>query len=421
MGANQSRSHFSIKQLLVQSLAVLFIGTTLFLLISISIAGIYKIWYADRIFPGISIDDVGVGGMTIEQAAGHLNNRFELTENGKITLWYEDHAIEVTPEQIGISLDWQTSIIEAYNYGRQGSFSSWFAYMLAGNFSEHNLTPTIILDQVKAQSALAQISTYYDQPAREANLYLQGTQVVTEAGQVGKELDITAGLEQIHTQTRQLNLEQIILPVIETNPQILDASPFASTAQEILNKALTLTLSASGEDAERSWRIDAEELAPMLTFEKVTQGDQTVLIPRLKEDFIDAYLDDLAQQIEIGIENPRFIFNDETRELDLLSGGVAGLFIDLEATKAAINEALQTGSASAEVAVYQEAPQVSDLVTGQELGINRAGPQRKLVLLRVQRSAHSKHRDGRRAISRFADPAQFHFLHGRSHGRDHAG
>ena len=369
MGANQSRSHFSISQLFVQFLAILLIGVSLFFILSVSVAGIYQIWYAGRIYPGIAIGNIGVGGMTIEEAAGYLNSHFELSDSGKATLWYEGHPVEVSPEQIGVSLDWQTSIAEAYTYGREGSFGSWFAYMLSGNFSNHNLTPTIIFDQNKAHAVLAQIGAYYDQPPREASLYLNGTQVVTEAGQVGKELDIPAGLEQINKQITELNLEQIILPISQTNPQILDAGPFASAAQEILNRALTLTLSASGEEPAQTWHINAKELAPMLIFEKTTQDGQTVLSPQLKEEYIDAYLNELGEQIEIETENPRFIFNDETGQLDLMTPGTEGMLIDHVATKATINEALLLGSSSAKIVVMREAPQVSDLATGQELGI----------------------------------------------------
>ena len=277
MGANQSQSHFSLKLLVIQSLAVLFIGTVLFLLLSISLIGVYQIWYADRIFPGITINDVGVGGMTIEQAAGYLASNFKLSDNGKIILWYEDNPVEVTPDQIGIVLDWQTSIIEAYNFGRGGAFGSWFAYQLSGNFSTHDLAPTIIFDQTKAQGVLEQISAHYDQPAREASLYLQGTQVISEAGQIGKELNTPASLEQINTQITDLNLEKIILPVTETNPQILDASSFASAAQEILSQALSLTLDSSSQNSAKTWRIEAEELAPMLTFEKSIRMDKAFL------------------------------------------------------------------------------------------------------------------------------------------------
>lgn len=370
MGAKQSRSHFSFRQLIFQSLAVFLLGTILFFTLSISIIGVYQIWYANQIFPGIAIDDVSVGGMTIEQAAGYLASHFELSDNGKITLWYGEHSVEVTPEQIGISLDWQSSIIDAYNYGRKGSIGSWFAYQLSGNFSNHSLAPTIIFDQSRAYAVLEQISAYYDQPAKEASLYLNGTQVVTESGQVGKELDITASLEQINKQIAELNLEQIILPVTQTDPQILDASPFASAAQEILNKPLTLTLHSSGQDEYQMWSVDVEDLAQMLTFEKVSQDGQSILIPQLKEDYIDAYLDELGQQIEIETENPRFIFNDDTGQLDLLTPGIEGFRIDHTATKAAINKALQAGSSTIEIAVIREMPQVSDLATGKELGIS---------------------------------------------------
>ena len=77
----------------------------------------------------------------------------------------------------------------------------------------------------------------------------------------------------------------------------------------------------------------------------------------------------MGWQIETETENPRFIFNDESGQLDLLTAGVEGLYIDHAATKTAINEALRSGESSVEIVVIQEMPQVSDLATGSELGI----------------------------------------------------
>lgn len=370
MGAKQDRNHFSFKQLLVKSLAVFFLGTILFFILSISLIGIYQIWYADQIFPGIAINDVGVGGMTLEQAAGHLISHFEFTDSGKITLWHGEYPIEVTPDQIGISLDWQSSITDAYNYGRKGSIGSWFAYQLSGNFSNHSLPPSIVFDQSKAYTALKQISDYYDQPMKEASLYLNGMQVITEPGQIGKELDIHESIKLLNTQITELNLEQVILPVKQTNPQILDVGPFASAAQTILSRPLALTINSNSQDDYRAWNIEPEELAPMLTFEKASQAGQTTLIPQLKTDHIDAFLVDLGQQIEISTENPRFIFNDDTQQLDLLTPGIEGLHIDHSATIFAVNEALQTGRSSVEIALVREKPQISDSAIGADLSIS---------------------------------------------------
>ena len=333
MQSNNSSDHVSIQKLLCQSLTALIIGITLFFSISLLIIGVYQIWYAGRIFPGITINDVGIGGMTREQAALYLNGKYQLTPGGSITLWYADTPIVVEAEDIGISLDLAASVIDAYNFGRRGSVGSWFAFQLSGNFSPHNVPATITFDQNKAYDLLEQIAQQNDRPAIEANLYMQGTQVMSQMGQTGKQLDISASLDRIGNQIEELNLELIILPVIETAPQILDASPYANTAQQILNQSLNLYLPADQFDSDKIWRIDPQELAPMLTFEKYEQDGEAKFIPQFKEDYLNAYLEELSQQIEIRTENPRFYFDDDSGKLVLITPGANGRVINLDSTK----------------------------------------------------------------------------------------
>ena len=369
MRTKPSRNQLSIKQLLLKFLAVLTLGTVIFMIASMALVGIYQIWYAGKIFPGITINGIGIGGMTIDDASIHLISNFSLIPSGNISLWYEDARIEATPQQLGISLDWQSSINEAYSFGRKGSIAAWFAYQLSGNFAEHDIKPTIIFDQSVAASALTQISRQFDQPVVEASILMQGTQVSTEPGQAGKELNVSASLDQINIQIQEMNLQQIVLPITETTPQIMDASPYAAQAQEILNRSLTLYLPGETENTNTVWQIKAEELAPMLTFEKLQQDGQISLIPQLKEDYLNAFLEELAQQIEIQTQNPRFIFNDSTGKLDLLEPGTQGRLIDHEATKVNLQEALAQGQTSAAVATLVQQPEVSDTASGADLGI----------------------------------------------------
>ena len=369
MQSNNSSDHVSIQKLLCQSLTALIIGITLFFSISLLIIGVYQIWYAGRIFPGITINDVGIGGMTREQAALYLNGKYQLTPGGSITLWYADTPIVVEAEDIGISLDLAASVIDAYNFGRRGSVGSWFAFQLSGNFSPHNVPATITFDQNKAYDLLEQIAQQNDRPAIEANLYMQGTQVMSQMGQTGKQLDISASLDRIGNQIEELNLELIILPVIETAPQILDASPYANTAQQILNQSLNLYLPADQFDSDKIWRIDPQELAPMLTFEKYEQDGEAKFIPQFKEDYLNAYLEELSQQIEIRTENPRFYFDDDSGKLVLITPGANGRVINLDSTKASMQAALANGESSIGISIIDQEPEISDSVDGAELGI----------------------------------------------------
>ena len=369
MSSSTANHQTTFRQLLLQCLAVLVLGAFLFLLAGSLLVSFYQIWYSGRIFPGIAIQGVSIGGLTRMQAAQYLSSHFELAPADSITLRYADNPVEVTPAQLGLSLDLVSSINDAYDYGRRGSAGAWFAFQLGGNFSLRNLPPTITFDQSTAQKTLDQIASQYDRPTREASLSLEGTMVTSEMGQIGRQLDLPASLDQISLQIKQMNLKQIILPVTENKPQIMDASPYANLAQQIINNSLTLMMPADQPDADRQWKIDPEDLAAMLTFETRQSDSQAQIIPQLKPEFLNAYLQEIAPDIEIKTENPRFIFNDETSQIELLSPGVSGRSIDYDATTAAIQQALAASRTSADLTLVTQDPQVNNTAAGADLGI----------------------------------------------------
>lgn len=369
MSSPSSPKPNSFKQLLLKSAAVLLLGTVLFFSAAFAIIGAYQVWYAGRILPGIQIANVNVGGLSQEQAAFYLAANFKFTQDGKITLWYGSNAIDTTPESLGIHLDTATSVREAYNFGRGGAFGSWLAHQALGNSTANTLTPTLVIDQTTSAAFLQQISQLYDHPAVEAQLNLQGTQVVSQMGQAGQQLDLTASLELITRQAQQLNLAQIVLPIVQTQPQIMDASPYANMAQKILDQPFSLVLAAGADEPASEWQIAPEELAPMLTFETRQQDGQTGIVPQLKSELLNAYLSDLANQVNIKTENPRFIFNDDARQLELLAPGTAGRELDFTATSADIQTAIAQGQTRASLSVANQEPQVSDSALGSELGI----------------------------------------------------
>jgi len=369
MQSSSPNEQVTFRQLLLQCLAVLVFGLFLFALIGSLLVGAYQIWYSGRIFPGIAVQGINIGGLTRLQAAQYLTENFRFSPSDTITLWYGENRVEVTPAQLGIRLDLATSVNDAYNFGRRGSIGSWFAFQLGSNFASRSIPPTITFDQAGALEILEQIAGQYDQPVREASLALDGIYVTSDMGQVGRQLDLSASLDQISLQIAQMNLEQIILPVVETSPQIMDASPFANAAQKIINRSISLRMPASQADAGREWTIEPEDLAAMLTFETRQSDGQTQLIPQLKQDYLNAYLQEIAQEIEIKTENPRFIFNDQSGELDLLEPGVSGRAIDYGSTSSAIQEALASGQTSIEITVVSQEPEIDDDVSGAGLGI----------------------------------------------------
>ena len=328
-----------------------------------------QVWNSGRIMPGISMQGIDLSGLTVDEAVQKLGSDFTFSGTGNISLTYADIVWQAAPGQLGFALDAKTSARQAYDLGRKGSLGSFLAYQLINRRSSHDLPALVSFDQQKAYDYLVEVSQAYDLPLREAGLELNGTQVIAIPGQAGRKLDIPASLDRMAEQAGQGDFSSFTLALIDQQPDIMDASPFAAAAQEILAKPFILQIPQGQADAGRNYTIAPETMAPMLIFTRQQQNGQAALVPEFRTDLLSAYLNDLASRVNIWPQNARFIFNDDTRQLDLLASSTIGRALDVQASLASAQNALSQHQAGTVLTFNAAAPAVDDSKTGAELGI----------------------------------------------------
>ena len=217
-----------------QIVAALLSGFVLFILIIVAWTLGYQLLYAGRIFPGVSVAGVDLSGLTPSDAALKLNQTLSYPISGKILFRDGEKAWVATPAELGMVFDPSSSAMTAYGLGRSGGlFGSLSGQIRASGFGS-NVAPVIIFDQRVASQYLGQISVQIDQPVVEAGLSLEGTNVVAQPGQVGRELKVDATLVYLGAQMQTFSDGEVPLVVQELQPQILDVSAQADSARQIL-------------------------------------------------------------------------------------------------------------------------------------------------------------------------------------------
>ena len=359
----------NFQRLAFQAFFAIFTGLLLFVFLWLGSITIDQIWNSGKIMPGISMQGIDLSGLTTDEAAKKLNDNFVFTNTGDITLAYADLLWQAVPDQLGFDLNIEESVKQAYEFGRKGPLGRFLAYQLFSRRSSHDLPPIMTFDQQKVYDYLVQVSQTYDQPLREASLELNGTQVVAIPGQAGSLLDIPASIDRMTEQVRRGDFSSFTLILIEEQPEIMDASQFATAAQEILAQPFSLRIPDGLPDASRNFTIKPEDMAPMLVFTRQQQNGQAVLVPEFRQELLTAYLNNLATRVNILPKNARFIFNDETLQLDLLTSSSLGRELDIQASLSAIQSALSQRQSSATLTLNVIAPTVDDSKTAADLGI----------------------------------------------------
>lgn len=368
MGNENSRSRGKAVDLLHQALTALGIGILIFLFLLLSSITIFQLMYSGRIFPGVYIHDVYVGELSVNEATDYLSRNYQFSDSDNLTLKYLDESISIKPGQLGVYLDAVSTAEEAYQFGRSFPLRKWI-WQQALIFTPHiEITPVLIFDEQIAVEFLQQISSERDQPLVEAGLKLDGTRVTASPGQIGQILDMNASLVAIYERFMKSNPGIIDLPVEQQYPSMMDAEKFISLAQDILNQPFVIETPKDVNHLKRIWTITPENLAPMLVF-KVSGKETPTIIPQINEEYLLNLLLSTSDQVDSLPENPRFVFNDDTRELDLLSEGKNGRTLDVEASIKMIQNALANGNHKAILSVDYHSPEVIVSSSAQELGI----------------------------------------------------
>jgi vancomycin resistance protein YoaR len=368
MQENPSVEISPVLKLLSQALFVFLSGLFLFLVLGLVSVLIDQVWYAGRVMPGISMNGVDLSGLDVDQAAGALSSEINFFDH-EVMIQYGDISWPVLPSQLGLQLDTAASARSAFQYGRQGSLGSILAYQFLGRRSNHDLAPIVTFNEKAALEYLGLVAREYDRPAVEAGLALNGSQVVATPGQVGQLLDLQASLTRIADHITRFDSSPIQLAIILEPPQIVDASPFAAQTQQILSSPFELVVPAGQQDAGRTFSISIEKMVPMLSFTRQQVDSQFVIQPQFRDDLLLAYLADLASRTAIRPQNPRFIFNDDTRQLDLLASAITGRELNLPESLAAIQASVSAHQNSAVLSFTNLTPEVTDASTAVELGI----------------------------------------------------
>lgn len=348
-----------------QIVAALVSGITLFFGIIIAWTLAYQLLYAGRIFPGVSVAGVDVSGMTPSDAAVKLNGALSYPISGKVLFRDGEKAWVASPAELGMVFDPSSSAVTAYNVGRNGGLFGALAGQIRARGNGVFVPPVIIFDQRVAYQFLRNISVQIDQPLQEAGLNLEGTNVVASQGQMGRELKIDATLVYLGAQLQTFSDGEVPLVVQEIAPQILDVSAQADTARQILSQPLTLVVPDSVAGGLGPYVFDVQVLANMLGVQRTPDGVQVVLNTQGLTDMLQPVKD----RTDRPALNAKFVFNDETRQLDPIEPSQTGLIMDVDATVLAINESLLRGEHTVPLVVKADEPELPSSVTGAELGV----------------------------------------------------
>jgi len=349
---------------------LLAIGIAILLIVIISSIALLRFEVNQRglIHSGVSMAGLDLSGLTIDQAAAMIQQKITFPTEGKVLIMDQQNSWLVTPVQLGFHIDAVESARKAYDFGRQEGVVQHFFDQLKDKNPYTPLSPIAVYDQRVAFRLLQNLAAQVDTPVLEANLGINGIEVEVNSGQIGRKVDINASLEKLDAVLMLLQDGAVSLEVIETEPVIMDVSQVADQVKQILSEPLTLRMPDEFNELG-PWTISQEDLANLLLIERKDQEDIAEYQLSLDKNALMIYLTSLAPGLKKDSLNARYIFNDDTRLLEVIEPAVIGRTLNIDDSLNEIVTELMAGDHEVILKMNLDEPVAKDDTTGEELGI----------------------------------------------------
>ena len=308
----------------------------------------WQFWHMDRIYAGISVAGVPVGGLTRAGAISTLSRELAPYPMQPIVLTDGQARWTLTPTQINVQADLLSAVNRAYLLGRDSGFGADLRTQIRLLWRGQDVIPPLAFDLGEVRYWVSRVAAEVRQVPRPATRIGD----VTVPGQPGVDVDIEASTAAVmealyrgEPATVTLRTVALVAPPDDL-PSGERAPDFASL---LLSDPVTGLMFA----------LDPATLAT------VVQGQNPVQVNRGRLEQIIA---DWAAQIDTPARDARLSFNPNTGEVSILKPSQTGRSLNVAATVEVIRQALTDGVTSAPLPVEVIRPAV-DMARKDELGI----------------------------------------------------
>lgn len=347
---------------------ILGVGLLLAILILSAVILKYERDYADKIHPGVTVAGVDLSGLTLGQAVVNLNANLTYGRLGQLHFSNGQDNWVYTPDDLGFSYDPVEVAKAAFDIGRGKGTMVNLGEQLKARNQGIDITPSIVYNQAKAYNVIQGLAAQTNIPLVEPNISLDSTTVNVITGQAGRTVDVQATLRNIEPFLLLQQSGNVPMVIKEQTPLSVNVEDTAQLAETILSQAFTVN-PADDTAGQGPWTIEPEALASLLTIEqKSIEGNRTYTLT-LNRPALVAYISSIAPALQNDPVNARMMFNDDTRQLELIANAVAGGSVDIEKSVDSILEKLQNGEHQASLVMQMVEPAVKDTSTAAELGI----------------------------------------------------
>lgn len=311
-------------------LFVLATGGLLVIMVFLTLA--YQVIYLNRIYPGVSVAGIDVGGLSQAEVMAAIGRRAPDYVARQVTIRYGSDTWTYSGEELGMRVDVATTANAAYDIGRRGDLITDMLTHLSLLRSPRNIEPTILYDTGPTNQLLQDLADKINEMPRDAQLVIHpNARIEVVPAQRGRRMNVEATQPLIES-ALFANNGQVVIPVVQqVLPAVTDVEAARQQAENLIGRPLLFRF--KGETGITEWRLEREALVGLMDItSKVNDAGKTEYSMTPNREKFAPYVEQIAQAIEREPTDARLEFDPETNQLIVLQESQDGRSLDVEAT-----------------------------------------------------------------------------------------
>ena len=221
--------------------------------------------YAGKIYAGVVALDTGLGGKTPDEAKKLLGEKISAFVEQPVTLSWAGREWRPRAEQIGLVVDVDATVDEAFNVGRGSDFFGGISQQWLAAQAGYLVPLQVRLSEPDLQRYLqTNISPEIDQALFEGDVRLDGARVVALPGKEGRQLKVYDTIVAVREQLSRLEPSKVGL-IVETLQPIVSAEEVRLLEEQLaIRISSPITATAQG----KSFSLDTDALVRFTTIER---------------------------------------------------------------------------------------------------------------------------------------------------------
>ncbi|MEO8286923.1 MAG: VanW family protein [Chloroflexota bacterium] len=296
--------------------------------------------YAGKIYAGVSVLGVEMGGKTPDEAKKLLIDKVKGFTTEPVVLTWEGKEWRPSMDDLGLKLSIDTTVSEAFTVGRSGGFFDTVTDQWNTAQAGYVVPLTVQLSEPTLKSYLESIAdSEIDQPLFEGDVRLNGTTVEAKPGKEGRSLNVYGAIGAVREAVVTLEPgKKIALPVEIVQPTVSAAE--VKEVEDLLTVRLSGPITAT--TVTKTFTLDREQLTNFTTIER--NPDRTAkkhIELGWKDNELKILADKWTQDANSAARDARFSWNNGA--LAVKTESIDGFETDSAAVIKAIKENADTG------------------------------------------------------------------------------